>query len=526
MKFFYTLLIVLCATWAKAQSPALNNQPFDVQHYSFELELNDATDNIKGEATIRILTVRDTRQFDFNLVKREAEGKGMKVEQVFINQEKATFIHNASGISIRSGQTIPAGQILEVQIQYQGIPADGLIISKNKFGERTFFADNWPNRAQNWLPCVDHPADKASVDFRITAPSHYQVIANGVMMERTDLREGKSFTHYHEEVPLPTKVMVIGLARFSVQNIGETHCIPISSWVYAANREKGQTAYMPAREALDFFIKNVGPYPYRKLANVQSRTIFGGLENANAIFYFENSVSGQNESLVVHEVAHQWFGNHATETDFSHLWLSEGFASYFTHLFIENKYGADSLQQRMKKDREEILRYYATGKRKPIVDTTKNYMELLNPNSYQKGSWVLHMLRNTVGDSIFWKGIRTYYSEFAGRNASSSDFKKVMETISGKDMQQFFHQWLELPGQPEINLDWKYSNGNLSLTIEQLQTEKFVFPVEIGIRTKEGLLIKSINMASGRSNFNLPLEEKPLSVSLDPNTRLLFKPVR
>ena len=101
-----------------------------------------------------------------------------------------------------------------------------------------------------------------------------------------------------------------------------------------------------------------------------------------------------------------------------------------------------------------------------------------------------------------------------------------METISGKDLQQFFHQWLELPGQPEINLDWKYSNGNLSLTIEQLQTEKFVFPVEIGIRTKEGLLIKSINMASGRSNFNLPLEEKPLSVSLDPNTRLLFKPVR
>lgn len=523
MKLFYTLVIVLFATLASAQSTALNNQKFDVQHYSFELELNDASDNIKGKAIIKVLTIENTRQLDFNLVKLGKEGKGMKVEQVTINQEKAGFTHNASRISINSRQAIPAGQIVEIQIHYQGIPADGLIISKNKFGERTFFADNWPNRAQNWLPCVDHPADKASVDFRITAPSHYQVIANGVMMERTDLREGISFTHYREEVPLPTKVMVIGLARFSVQNIGETHCIPITSWVYAANREMGQAAFMPAREALEFFIENVGPYPYRKLANVQSKTIFGGLENANAIFYFENSVSGQNESLVVHEVAHQWFGNHATETDFSHLWLSEGFASYFTHLYLEKKYGEDSLQQRMKKDREEILRYYSSGKKKPVVDTTGNYMELLNPNSYQKGSWVLHMLRNSLGDSIFWTGIRNYYSEFAGKNASSADFRKIMEKASGKDLQQFFRQWLEQPGQPEIKVDWNYSNGKLSVTIEQLQSEKFEFPVEIGIRTNEGLLIKSVNMTSGRANISLALEGKPLSVGIDPNTRLLFK---
>lgn len=525
MKYIFLIAFILPGIWVSAQSSALQDAEFDVQHYKFEVQLNDASDNIKGRATISLLTRKETRRLELDLVKAGAGGKGMRVDQVILNGQRADFSHMLSKIFIEIPRSVNAGKNLELIVVYQGIPGDGLIISKNKFGERTFFADNWPNRAHNWLPCNDSPADKASVEFLITAPTHYQVVANGMMIERTDLKNGNTVTHYREDVPLPTKVMVIGLARFSVQHIGETNCIPITSWVYAENREMGQAAYKPAKEALEFFIENVGPYPYKKLANVQSKTIFGGLENASAIFYFENSVTGidQNEALVVHEVAHQWFGNHATETNFSHLWLSEGFASYFTHLYIEKKYGADSLRRRMITDREAILRYYASGKRKPVVDNTSDYMELLNPNSYQKGSWILHMLRNTVGDSLFWTGIREYYAMYAGKNASSEDFRKVMEKVSGRNLASFFHQWLEQPGQPEISLRWSYENGRLLASIEQRQAERFEFPLEIGILTREGMLIKSVRVSSGKTDFSLPLSEKPLSVEPDPNARLLFR---
>ena len=134
--------------------------------------------------------------------------------------------------------------------------------------------------------------------------------------------------------------MVIGVADFAVNLSGTINeCIPVYSWVYPEDRDKGFYDYAQAAEILPWFIKNVGPYAYKKLANVQSKTRFGGLENANTIFYSEHSVNGnrQSESLMVHEIAHQWFGNYATEKSFAHLWLSEGFATYMTILYMENK---------------------------------------------------------------------------------------------------------------------------------------------------------------------------------------------
>src|SRR6266700_2106852 len=179
--------------------------------------------------------------------------------------------------------------------------------------------------------------------------------------------------------------MVIGAAGFAVQYSGTINGTPVYSWVYPENKEKGFYDYAQAVDILPFYIKHVGPYAYEKLANVQSKTIFGGMENAGAIFYSENTVTGTrvSESLLAHEIAHQWFGDMATETDWSHLWLSEGFATYMTILYFEKKY------------------------EKPVVDSSvTNYMELLNANSYQKGGWILHMLRMEAGDSAFWKGIR------------------------------------------------------------------------------------------------------------------------
>lgn len=510
---------------------AQNNKPdknsVDVLHYNFEIELQDQSDNIKGVATLEFLAKQNINTIELDLAAIDAKGKGMQVLNIESGEKKLTYNHASNKLNIKLPELLQEGEKGWIKIHYSGVPKDGLIISKNKYNKQTFFADNWPDRAHNWLPCIDHPADKATVDFTVTAPMHFQVVANGLQVEETTLPGNKKITRYSEKIALPTKIMVLGVADFSVQSIGEVGCIPITSWVYAEDREKGQPAYLPASEALEFFIKNVGPYPYRKLANVQSKTIFGGLENANTIFYSENSVTGknQNETLVVHEVAHQWFGNNVTETDFSHLWLSEGFASYFTHLFIEMKYGADSIAKRMKQDRKEVVDYSKTSK-KPVVDPeTKEYMELLNANSYQKGSWVLHMLRNKIGDSAFWKGTRNYYNTYAGGNASTEDYRKVMEDASGKSLEKFFNQWLYTGGQPALKIEQQYKDGMFTVTVTQVQPTLFDFPLQFQIDTGNEMskLIKSIEVSSRQASFRIPLKNKPVSLTVDPNVNLLFE---
>jgi len=200
------------------------------------------------------------------------------------------------------------------------------VFSKNKFAQRTIFADNWPNRARNWLPCLDHLSDKASVDFKVTAPEHYKVISNGIWVEESALSGHKKFTHWKETLALTTKVMVIGLADFAVNYAGTVDCIPVSSWVFPKDRKNGFYDYEQALEILALFLKNVGHYACQKLANVEAITIFGGMENASAIFYYEQSITGKHtrsEELIAHEIAHQWFGNSVTEADWPHVCVVE-----------------------------------------------------------------------------------------------------------------------------------------------------------------------------------------------------------
>src|SRR6478672_3808793 len=223
-----------------------------------------------------------------------------------------------------------------------GIPRDGLIISTNKYGERTFFSDNWPNRAHQWIPCVDRLDDKASFEFVVTAPSHYQMASNGTLVSRTAGGNEKTVTFWRETTPLPTKVMVIGVADFAVKKFADSpDSIPVTAWIFPGDSTKGFYDYALTPHMLRFFSDYIGPYPYRKLANVQSKTIFGGMENASAIFYAEGSVTGDRkwEDVYAHEIAHQWFGDMATEKSFAHLWLSEGFATYLTHIYFQHQYG-------------------------------------------------------------------------------------------------------------------------------------------------------------------------------------------
>jgi len=514
LHFLFGLLIV--AFSLKAQSPA---PVIDVQHYRFAVQLNDANDTIKGQAKIRVKFLKDAAAFQLNLAKTNEAGKGMLVFAVTEDDKNVSFTQDADEITINT--RAQSNSIHSYTIAYQGIPADGLIISTNKFGHRTFFGDNWPNRAHNWLPCADYPADKAQVDFIVTAPDHYQVVANGSKIEETNLPNHLKLTHWKETALLPTKVMVIGVADFAVDHTGDVGDVPVYTYVFPENKEEGFKRYAIAKEILPFYIRKIGPYAYEKLANVQSKTIFGGMENAGAIFYFENSVGDKGiEELMAHEIAHQWFGDAASEKNFGHLWLSEGFATYMTNLYLEDKYGTEILKKRLSDDRKIVLNF---EKRRltPVVDTAvkSDYMQLLNANSYQKGGWVLHMLRRKLGDEAFWKGIRAYFAKYNGSNANTDDLRIEMEKAGGQNLEPFFKEWLFTAGHPQLAITWKYNPGKkaIGINITQKQNDLFTFPLEIAVDGQ----VHPVNIKDKNTIVQLSVPGKPSAVIVDPNVNLL-----
>ncbi|GAB3644007.1 M1 family metallopeptidase [Spirosoma arcticum] len=547
-KGFWTALLALWAFVTQAQvvtNAARYTQPgVDVLNYNFSLTLSDSTNQIQGETTIRFTRADDRQSVWFDLVeaKKDSIGSGMRVREVRLPDGKtAPFSHRNDRVFIN----LPAapGQPTEVTIKYEGTPARGLIISRNKFNERTFFGDNWPNNARNWIPVVDHPSDKATCAFTVNAPATYRVIANGKLLDESNLPNGpggapRKRTRWQESTPIPTKVMVIGAARFAVEDVGAVSGVPVQSWLYPNDSQKGFIDYRPAKQILQYFIDKIGPYSYEKLANVQSTTVFGGMENASCIFYNEKVIVGKKDSdveaLLAHEIAHQWFGNSATESDWSQLWLSEGFATYFSALYLEHAYGRDTLNAVLNQNKGQIFRYTALKPRGTVIDsTTTNLNDLLNPFSYQKGGWVLHMLRHEIGDDAFWRGIREYYAKFRNANARTSDFQAVMEGISGKKLDQFFTQWLNQPGYPELVWGSRYDAAKRALVIDVRQAQRtgtiFTIPLTFSIRGTNGRELSrtaKLTMTEQTQTFTVPLAGKPGSIVIDPDNTVLMRPTQ
>jgi len=191
-----------------------------------------------------------------------------------------------------------------------------------------------------------------------------------------------------------------------------------------------------------------------------------------------------------------------------------------THCYLENKYGADTLKKGMQKDRLTTISY-EKKRGTPVVDTTVNidYMQLLNPNSYEKGGWVLHMLRRRLGDDLFWKGISTYYTAYRNKNASSEDFEKIIETVSGQDLHTFFQQWLYTPGHPNIRITWKYDPDKKMLVIDFTQTQEQIFEFPLDYST-DGTL-QHIDIHDKTTHIELPLPEPPKRLTPDPNVNVL-----
>ncbi len=495
----------------------------DIQHYNLNIEVNDTTNRIDATAIISLKLKKKLTTIELDFSSTDSLQTGMNTTFVSENENLIAFNHKNDKLILLT-DSLKVDSLYHFTIKYDGIPKEGLIIGTNKHGDRTFFGDNWPNRAHQWFPCIDHPSDKATVEYFVTAPNYYQVIANGIQLEETNLDNTKKLYHFKTLLPIPTKVMVIGIAKFAVQQINTINNIPFTSWMYPQTKNEGFYDFETTPEIVQFFTEKIGPYPFEKLASVQSSTRYGGMENAGSIFYYENSVTGkrEHEDLIAHEIAHQWFGNSISEIDWPHLWLSEGFSTYFENLFMQHKFGEEAFQEIMKTEKAKVINFYKQ-QQTPVIDfKSTDLMSLLNPNSYEKGGWVLYMLHTTIGDEAFWNGIKTYYEKFKFKNAFSNDFKNIMASASGQNLDQFFTQWLEKPGHPILKISWISYQGKLGVIVDQTQELNFKFPLDIEINYDNGTSeIKTIEVMNQYEPHEIPTNGDVKSINLDPNNKLL-----
>jgi aminopeptidase N len=279
----------------------------DAWHYIFRLELSDASPEIIGEATVDVrLTREGVRDVSLDFASPE-NAKGMTVTEARRGADPVRFVHRNDRLTLPLAAPSRTDQHVLFTIKYHGVPAAGLRLVQNKFGEWSAFSENWPNHAREWLPMIDHPYDKATSEFIVTAPAKYQVVANGLLQETMELGDGRRLTHWKQSVPIASWLNAIGVEQFAVHYAGLVKGVELQTWVAHQEADAGRV-YLegPARQAIDFYSEHIGPYPYEKLANVAAAGLNGGTEHASAIFYGERGVRAVPATLLVaHEVAHQ-----------------------------------------------------------------------------------------------------------------------------------------------------------------------------------------------------------------------------
>jgi len=547
MKTFFSLLTIaafgLLANVATAQEMPYDragdnypkNDGIDIINYAFEIQFTDNSDFMSGTTTIdaRYLTAgQHELRLDLTNKSDELDGKGMTVEWVKEGDTALAYRHEGNELFIDMGRELLVQERISVTVRYSGVPAAGLRAGPNKYGNYSFFSDNWSSKARNWLPTVDHPYEKAMNELIVTAPAHLQVISNGVLIEESVTENGDRLTHWKNSVPIATWLYVVGVSPFAVQYVDTFDGKSIQTWVYRQDRDAGFYDFaVPSKQVLTFYSDLIGPYSYEKLANFVSAATGGGMEAASAVAYGERSVTGERstrwQNVIIHEIAHQWFGNSVTEHEWNHVWLSEGFATYYTLLYREYANGRDDFVDGLINSRDRVFAYYEDDYDFQLIrDELGDLDDISGAMMYQRGAWTLHMLREMIGVDAYNAGVRNYYSEYQNKTALTGDFRRHMEEISGLDLSGFFGQWLYQGGVPVLEGSWSVDDGQLTIVMAQIQ-EKYEFDltVDFGISYKDGSYERiSIGIAPGQPSVrSTPVEKEVLNIVVDPDTRVLAR---
>lgn len=500
------------------------------KHYVVNITLNNQLSEISATVRIDALILKPTSLIDLDF-------GDLGIDTVTLDSKPTPFTHRNGKLQINLPQRSQPGTVHAVNVQYHGRPKDGLILTPDKDGRPSVVGDNWPNRVHHWIPSFDHPSAKATVTFNITAPANNEVVANGRLDHVSTTASGNRTWTYAEGAPIPPYCMIIAVGQFKTFQPTERSLTPLSYYVPQSDAPHALKGFAPANPSVSFFSETIAPYPYEKLALIVGATQFGGMENSGAIVFSRTLFDPRPQArisktygipigiatLIAHEVAHQWFGDSVTESTWADLWLSEGFATYLAGLFLQ-KYESEEAFQRYMSDAAAAAFAFEKQKRMPIFDRdTEDLMELLNANNYQKGAWVLHMLRSSMGDDVFFRALRDYYRAHVSKTANSEDLRAALEKASGRNLRTFFARWVYDSGHPQYELSWQWlRERELRLVLRQVQTGNvFTDPVPVTIRTASGTRDIVLNPTGKATTETIPLREKPLRIELDPRNTLL-----
>lgn len=531
---FVALFVVLSALPIFGQRRERTIESWKPLHYDVNLTFNEQLTEISSARTEISLEVLKP-----NVTKIDLDFGEMAIDSVVIAGAPAQFDRANEQLNVTLPRAANRGDKLSIAISYHGHPKDGLIFAKDRDGKQSATGDNWPNRVHHWIPTLDHPAAKATVSFTISAPQRYQVVANGKSVKATT-NAAMSQWKFDEGKAIPPYCMIVTVNEGAIINSPDQTITNLVYNVPQKDRDYAVKGFSTAAPALAFFNQTVAPYPYEKLALIVAETRFGGMENSSAIVFASNLLASRGgekmstrfgiptriENVVAHEIAHQWFGDSVTEATWADLWLSEGFATYFAGLFIEKYEGDAAFRDYMRDAAEQCIRY-ARNNHLPIHDTTtQDLMSLLNDNNYQKGAWVLHMLRKQLGDEAFFKGVRNYYNDHREANATTEDLRSALETSSGKNLKDFFARWIYAAGHPRYEFSWgsmeRGTATGLVVRLNQIQDgEPFLdaVPIEFTVNGKPER--RTIYPKGKLTTATIQLPGNPTAVKIDPDETLL-----
>jgi aminopeptidase N len=419
--------------------PTDGNGGYDVAHYDIAIDYTPAAKRLEGVTTIQAAATQDLSAFNLDLT-------GFDVREVAVNGSPATFSRQGQELTVRPASPIAARAAFSVKVSYAGVPAPAR--DSENLGTYGFiptadgaFVASQPNGAKTWFPGNDHPADKATFDFAITVPAGVTALANGEMTAQPTTTAGKTTYRWRERHPMVTYLATATMGEFALREGRTPGGIPNLAATDPKFRSALESLYTTSAVATDYWATVFGPYPFSSTGGViddfaagyaletQTKPVYGGFRPGDAI--------------IVHELAHQWFGNSLSIKRWRDLWLNEGFATYAEWLWSEHKGGRTA---------EATFRGLS---RRPDTDPMWKYPpgharpdDLFNQSVYERGAMTLQALRGAVGDQTFFALLRAWTTEHRYGNVTTEQFIALAERMSGKDLTPLFDAWLFQPRKP------------------------------------------------------------------------------
>lgn len=538
-KTILLFIIILFVTGIIEQSTAQNEQPYiykhskntsqfnsnivskefekyDVNKYRLNLAIDPDLRYINSDVKI-VFTASENNLSDILL-----NFKGMQIDSILYMNTKLNFNRQQNELSIALNNPLQFGEKDSIAIFYQGIPLKGMYFRNSKYNRRVAYTHNEPFDAQYWFPCKDDPSDKALLDVFVTVPNNLTVVSNGSLMETNIIGQGHLQYFWKELYPISTYLISIIAAELNIiSNSFSWNALqmPVEYYIYPEDQSRGESAIAVTIEMLDFFSNLIGEYPFFQEKYGMVEVPFSeaaAMENQTITTMDEPIID--NESVIAHELAHQWWGDAVTPTTFSDIWLNEGFATFFDALFVEYKFGDQEFQNRMISSKSQTSNDGSVDY--AIYNPPMQY--LFGSAVYHKGAWVLYMLRNKVGKSNFERIIRNYFNMYIYKNVTTSDFIDICENVSGHSLYKFFDQWVFTSGIPNLFASWTQQSGIVDIQFQQLQNETvYEFDIDLRLISADKDTTFTVSISDKYTDLVIPYSVPISQLIIDPDNKIL-----